>query len=255
MGVIFVVSPVYLEAVLTESKKYSFDLQGYGTFRRAVKGLVTLNAADCLGFAFVGESLPKKGSSEYKEMLDFYNRCNMMGASKKVVLIANSMPQGCLKVFRQFSNLRFVAAGSFDFMTDTLINKNLFGSILLDNYEPYALKKHAPERKREFVCDTLKYSPVVNAATTDCIRPFEKLETLQLTLENDPVYQGYRRTGSSMLAMRKYFITKSFTDDCTSELSAAQQSVEMLRGDVPAWCLAMCMLKMIKEHGRAEGVT
>lgn len=249
MGVVFVVSPVYLEAIFMESKKYQFDFQGYGTFRKASSGLMTVNAADCLGFAFVGVSLPAKGTEEYKAMLDFFSRCNMMRASKKVVLIVqNGIPSSYVKVFKKLSFLRFAVVDRFEFMSDVLINRNLFGSILLDNYKPYQFGRHKQERRREFSCNTLTYKPLVNGASTACIDPFERLESLSLTLENDAVYQSYRKSGSAMVALRRYFITRDFKEDCSKELNDAEASVESLRQDTTAWCLAKSLLRIIEEQ-------
>ena len=43
MSTLFVVSPCYLESLYHESKKYDFDLQGYGSFNMALNGLIKVN--------------------------------------------------------------------------------------------------------------------------------------------------------------------------------------------------------------------
>lgn len=254
MSVVFVVSPSYLEATFVESKKYNFDFQGYGSFHRAISGVVTLNALDCLGFAYVGVSLPEKGSEEYKDMLLFFKRCDRMTAGKKVVLIVlEGITSAQAKILKTFSHLRFVTPNKFDCVTDSLLNRNLFGSLLLDNYAPYEFGKGRSTGKRDFCSASLSFCPVVNQTVVDCLNPVERLTTLQLTLEHDAVLRGYVRSKSSMEHLRRYLIIKMFMGDgadrdvLAEKRALAQKCVDELKSDPKAWCMANYVLQMIKK--------
>lgn len=56
MGTIFMISPSFLDAAFTEAKKYDFVLQGYGSFKMGVQGLVKINVIDLLGIVLLVEN-------------------------------------------------------------------------------------------------------------------------------------------------------------------------------------------------------
>ena len=77
MGIIFVISPVYLEALYEEAKPFDFRLQGYGNFTDACEGLLYTNVKDIIGYAYVADNLPKDLSIEQWEevkanLIDFF---------------------------------------------------------------------------------------------------------------------------------------------------------------------------------------
>lgn len=248
MGVILVVSPEYLEKVLQESKKFSFGLQGYGTFRKAVNGVMRINASDYLGFAYVANSMPSIHSKEYNYMLDFLTCCDLMQSNKKFVfVVAEGVSSAYLKKLKMFTHLRFFQSKKFDYMSDLIINNNLFGSILLDNYEPYKLTAASEQRQRSYTGNPLKYVPVINEAAALCVSKVDKLDTLQHTLENDAAYQMYCTSKSAMAALREYMVMCSFDLDCSAVREKAQKSVDTLASDASAWCLASSLLKYIDD--------
>ena len=72
MKTIVIISPDYLTAVYEESKKYSFLIQGYGSFKQAIDGLLKVNSNELMGVGYLGYSLPLVDSNE-KIWKSFYS--------------------------------------------------------------------------------------------------------------------------------------------------------------------------------------
>lgn len=206
--VIYAVSPDYLEALYTEAKKYNFCLQGYGNFRDAIKGLMKTNVSDILGFIFVGSEL----FYDKEIVSEFLNSCNMLcrNTPKKFIFaLQNSKGLVDMLEISSFENLNVSYLPDFEILTDTVINKQLFGSILLDNFEPYQL--HPEQEHRVNVQDTsLKYEPLFSDYVLRCLNPVDKLNTYETTILNDQIYQEYLADNSDLLSIRECFIKKAF---------------------------------------------
>lgn len=246
MGTIFVVSPDYMDALYKESKSYSFDLQGYGSFKEANAGILRTNVSDILGFVILAEELPSEGSLEYQHLLTFIRRCNSLKSNRKFVIASSAtISSKLLKLLKSQKNLRVFISSRFDSVTDVVINKNVFGSILLDNYNPYSFKNKEEENWKDYGSPSLRFLPIVNSASTACISKVDKLDTFERTLENDKVFRELSQAKSEMLHFRKYFIAKEFFDDVTSYEKKAEEVLNSMQDDYASWCLCASLKKFI----------
>lgn len=251
METIFVVSPEYLSAVFAESKKYDFQLQGYGSFRSAVKGIVRVNAQDLLGIAFLGETLPRTGSGEYANMLECFRMCDLMQSDKKAVLIVRSGVAGAAKDLKQFRNVRVYEVSGYDVVSDTLINRSLFGSILLDSYEPYRIKKEKTGSFGQVLNPKLECRPVVGEQLLSCISEVDVLDTLKHTVEYDNVYNTLKDMGSELELYRMLYIKKVLGVGCDYEESAITTLLQRYQHEGSRfWPIMLAMFEYIKTGGR-----
>lgn len=249
MSLIFVISPCYLEAIYNESKKYDFDLQGYGSFKKGVEGLTLSNSVDILGFAFVGMHLPTSHSKEFKEMLRFFDLIELMNANKKFVIASDESVVPWSKVFARYKNIRFVKTPEYDFISDIIINKHVFGSILLDNADAYEL---IPKEVTltEFTVSRLEYVPLFAGTQLQCVGKVEVLDTLDRTLDFDEVYKRFKTEGAYLQVFRKYYIAKKMHNEdacnlCTVEI---EKILENQQSNTENWCALVALKDYIEEN-------
>lgn len=249
MGTIFVVSPTYLEAIFEESKKYNFDLQGYGSFKLACDGIIKTNCSDIVGFAFVGTHLPYSKSKDFKFMLEFFSMINLFPSSKKFVIATDSGASSWQKVFSKYSNIRFFAAQPYDFMSDIVINKSVFGSILLDASKPYELKPRKSE-PFDWVSPKLEYVPLFSDAQIQCASSVETLDTLERTLDNDAVYLRFKNDSAYLKSFRFYFIALKLHDqDAIAQgLLEVNSILEEQSNDTSTWCALIALKDYIERN-------
>lgn len=203
MKVVYVISPDFLESIFQESKKYSFELQGYGNFLAASRGIIYTNIMDILGFVYMTENFPATGSKEFEDFLAFAELCDLANADKKFVIITKAFPKGIDKKLKKFSSLRFAVYVETDLVTDVTINQNLFGSILLDNYEPYKLKEDESSGYQDYGCTVLEYCEVVPQNFFDVFAPIHIMETEKDSISLDIVIMKYNEDlGNPLVLLR-----------------------------------------------------
>lgn len=232
MKVIYVVSPDYLEALYTEAKNYTFCLQGYGNFYDATKGLLKTNISDILGFCYVGTELfyEKSDTSAYLET------CNMLcrnNTKKFIFALQNSRGLADVLKISDFKNLNVSYLPDFEILTDTVINKQLFGSILLDNYSPYLIKDEQPPVFK-VENPSLQYQTLFSDYVLQCLNPIDKLATFEDTKLNDNIYQEYINDKSDIAYIRECKIKKLF--DMPYDKKAIIEIIEK-REEVQQYCI------------------
>lgn len=208
MGIIFVISPDYLESLFKEAKKYDFRLQGYSSVQDAAKGLIKTNIAEILGFAFVSRMLPKDLSS----LKMFLQLCNFMGVRKKFLFALNDTSR-LYELFKNssYKNLDISYLNSIEVMTDIEINRNIFGSILKYNYEPYKLTKESRVFD-SYSLPKLSYKPIISQYVLKVLERVYVLDTLEHTLKCDPVYSEYKYSENDNELLIKLRETKVMID-------------------------------------------
>lgn len=238
--VIYAVSPDYLEALYSEAKKYNFCLQGYGNLEDAIKGLKKTNISEILGFIFVGRELyySKEGLSE---LLNTCNRLCRYSPKKFIFALQNSKGLADALEISSFENLKVSYLPDFEILTDTVINKQLFGSILLDSYEPYLLHEQS-EKNVVSQSATLKYEPLFSDYVLKCLDPVDKLNTYEMTTLNDKIYQEYLSDGSDLAIIRECFIKKVFN---ISYDKKAVREILKYREEAQQYCVYRALISII----------
>ena len=246
---IVVISPCYLEAVFKEAEKYSFVIQGYGNFKLAQKGIVYTNASDVLGFAYLGNSLPSDGT-EKKAFQGFLGYINLMEMNKKFLSIVQDNSSLAAYALKKYKHLRFAELRGFDYVTDSLLNKSLFGSILLDNYEPYIF-----EDKNEYSGYVgsnvvLEYSPVVPGILFETLSTVHNLDTVEDTFSNDIILQRYRED-ALVAGVRKLKKEKKCSWDLQEWLEKAEKEIDLLDGKL--YGIYKAFISCVVEGGVLDG--
>lgn len=240
MDVIFAISPDYLEPLYSEAKKYDFCLQGYGAAISAKKGLLKTNIADILGFIYVAEEL----LDEPEELISFLDTINMLSrGNKRKIIFAIQHSKGLSMILHKanLNNLDVVLLNNFEVVTDTVINKQLYGSILLDNFEPYELIKTKKETKG-LQSKVLQYRPLFSDYVLRCLSSVDKALTFEDTCENDTILQEYYEDKSDLAKIREAKIKKMFGLDFDR-----QEILDILekRKEAEEYCMVRALVSKI----------
>lgn len=209
MSSIFMISPDYLEVCFNEIKDYDCTLQGYGSIEKGIKGLLKTNVSDILGYVYLSSALP----TDLGILDEFLYRCNLYGGNKKF-LIALLNTSGLNRIdFSKYPNLRFGYIAIPEVITNVTINRDIFGTILLDNFSPYKFEndvKTIPDLQNVY---RLQYKPVFSSYILDCLKRVHIADSLEDTLLSDKVLYKYRMDQSILADFREHYIRTYFSDD------------------------------------------
>lgn len=225
MKVVFVISPDFLESILKESEKYSFEIQGYGNFKTACKRLMCVNATDLLGFVYLSKTPCKVGSEEYKSMLEFLHLCDLAEMNKKFLIMSQASLTDFSSLASKYKSIRFALLQNIEFVTDNVLNKDVFGSILLDNYEPYKFSKEKPVVLGDYSCPRLEWKGLLPPALFEVEEKVHPLEELEDTLENDVVMMKYKNN-PLISKLRELVIRKTVGKEHSEALQEYYQLLE-----------------------------
>lgn len=209
MKSIFMISPDFLEVSYKEALKYDFTLQGYGNFVDGKNGLLKINRQDLLGFVYFAETLPEN----LEELLDFLHYCDLMGKNS-MFLFALLNTKGLSAInLAEFSNLRFVYLGIEEVVTDKVLNRDIFGTILLQNYEPYTFEEEKSEVPSVFSVERLQYRPIFSNYVLQCLSKVDLSDSFEKTVAYDEVYRNYSKDNELLAEIRKFYIETFFHDN------------------------------------------
>lgn len=242
MKTVILLSPDYLDDLFNESEKYSFTIHGYGNPNLASRGLLYVNASEILGFAAVFEMFPTEGSVDFMNFLSFVKKCDLLGIEKKFVIVSRSkIPIQRLQ--KEVKWLKVEAISDLDFLTDTIINKSIFGNILLDNYEPYQIHPEVKMVIGELESPTLSYTPAVPEFATDVFKPVNKMDNWENTVKYDQVIQKYRDVNILVVELRKLYILSVFGLESSKLILSIVGRISELKGTAGNWYSA-CLYKI-----------
>lgn len=250
MKSIIIISPHYLESIFKESKKYSFMIHGYGTAQKAKNSLIYANLEEILGFALVYDTLPSANSKEFKDIVEFARLCNSMKSNRKFLVVTRGNAAELGASLKEFKNLRFFVVQNLEYITDVVINKNVFGSILLDNYQPYELRKEEKVSINDIESTTLSFTPCIPGYLFEIFTKVLKLETVEDTVLYDKCYLKYKTINPIVADLRRIFIMEQFSEDTSDEEVLLLKQIETL--DAKMHGLYSVCLDMIKYHDTAE---
>lgn len=186
---IYLVTPDYMLAVIEESKGYSFSIKGYPNAKVAYDKLALTNQSSILGYLLVYEELPEI----LNDIVDFINFLNLIGTKDTVVLLAVNDPSGLEDVLLpalKYNNITFMYFTDFEVMTDMVIRKNLFGSIIIKKFNPYNETVDLPKFVTSFNSNK-NLVPVLPEDILLIFEPIKVLDTVDYTIKHDFVMQNY----------------------------------------------------------------
>ena len=208
MKSIFMISPDFLEVSYKEALKYDFTLQGYGNFVDGKNGLLKINRQDLLGFVYFATSLPEN----LEELMDFLHYCDLMG-NNSMFLFALLNTKGLSAInLAEFNNLCFAYLGIEEVVTDKVLNRDIFGTILLQNYEPYTFEEEKTEVPSVFSVERLQYRPIFSNYVLQCLSKVNLSDSFEKTVAYDEVYRNYSNDNELLAEIRKFYIETFFHD-------------------------------------------
>ena len=208
MKSIFMISPDFLEVSYKEALKYDFTLQGYGNFVDGKNGLLKINRQDLLGFVYFATSLPEN----LEELMDFLHYCDLM-RNNSMFLFALLNTKGLSAInLTEFSNLCFAYLGIEEVVTDKVLNRDIFGTILLQNYEPYTFEEEKSEVPSVFSVERLQYRPIFSNYVLQCLSKVNLSDSFEKTVAYDEVYRNYSKDNELLAEIRKFYIETFFHD-------------------------------------------
>lgn len=247
MKTIVIISPDYLTAVYEESKKYSFVIQGYGSFKQAINGLLKVNDSELMGVGYIGYALPLIDSNERKDMESFLQMCNLFENRKRMVFITQTVATGLNLLAKKYENVELVKYDNELEITDLLINQSLFGTIMYATMIPYKLNPIKEDNFEYEITELRKgRSLIFDYDCEQLLKEIEKMTTIEETLENDKVFLYYSENKNKLFqTVRKYQVLKMF-----GKLNiVAQKNLEELVNSTVKNPEQWCFLKTLIERG------
>lgn len=238
MKVIYLISPDYLEPAYKLAKPYNFKLQGYGSVQVAIKRLITSNISDILGFVYFAERLPENP----EDLIQFMKLCDSLKVRKKF-LFALQQSEGLAQVLSQIK-LKYLQVfkvnPDIDIVTDVVINKQIFGSILADNFSPYYLKE---ENNKELDLSQyrLQYQPLFNDSVFRIMGPVTFYDSFDNTLIHDNTYNELVKNQKQLAELRKLYIQKMF--NIPLDFSKVLQNLDELNNE--RYCIYRALIYLI----------
>ena len=241
MKTIIVISPHYLEAVFNEAKRYNFVIHGYGKFAQACKGILYVNADDLLGISFIGDMLPKVNSKDYQKFIEFLGLVsNMQKKIKFTIVTKENIPQSYYKVFRGYPEIEFYGRSGLEYITNTVIGQNVFGSIILNNEKPYIFKEVEAPKPVNYTLSSISANYLISPYILQCLDDVVTLDSIESTLQRDSIYSQYVKNKNTVLALlRRYLVGTKFGIYDSSLLEQARNELKASQGEIYVILLAL----------------
>lgn len=206
---IFVISSNYLEAIHKESTKYKFELIGCGSFENACKMIQNVSMSSLLGVSILERQLPEIKSKDGKALLKFFDILGDLQQPVRVniIILNGTLSSGYTKRIKQYENISCYCHNNAEAVTDSMINGEAFGSLLLTDTQMYQINKKAD---KTLANDSLKTININNYFSEYLLKVFGKYVVyadLEQTCIHDQNYREYADNGDEMLkCMREWYI-------------------------------------------------
>ena len=247
MKSILIESPDYLEAIFKESDKYNFTIFGYGNVQVALQKIIQINSYELIGTAFVYDSIPKKDTTDYKLLLELLDKAALF--NKKVLLVTRDSIAPIKSDIQKISNLKLSYLENQEFISDTVINKCIFGSLLLNTIKPYKLDKQESVNENLESLPTLKNENIVPDYVLDIFSAIKPTDNVTDTINFDDAYNHYKDANKIVASLRKMFIRKTMNknnfkpnesilieiNNCTNNVKALFLAVYYMIGGDALW--------------------
>ena len=186
---VYLVTPDYMLAIIEESKGYSFSIKAYSDAKMAYNKLAFTNQSSVLGYLLVYEELPEI----LDDIVNFINFLNLVGSKDTIVLLAVNDPDGLedtLFPALHTDNITFLYLTEYEVMTDLVIRRNLFGSIIIKKFKPYTERVELPNYVTSFNSNK-NLVPVLPEDILLIFEPIKILDTVEFTIKHDTVMKNY----------------------------------------------------------------
>lgn len=197
---IFAVSDLWLDALYEEALNYNFTLQGYGNFSDAIDAITYVNQFDIIGFLCFMENYDQT-------FFKFLDILNLIVKSKTVLLYSPITID-----YSRYNNIRFKVISREPIITDIVVNRYMFGTLLLDVFKPYELYEEN-DILGDLTTKTFRCTPFISKNITDI---FEKVVYDESV---DAVCARLKNRNELLYDMRVLYVRGLFSNKFDSELS------------------------------------
>ena len=210
MKILYVISPDYLDAVIKQTKDYTFAIQGYRNFIEASEALHTQNIKDILGFLYISDRMPEYFTDAY----DFIDRCGIMTGKDKTFLIVCKDSKD-IKDFLDYiesCELTLKIISGYEVLTDVII-RNSVSTILMSQIKPYVEREPIAdiiEDDETSLSPTLHFEQILEPNVLDITMPVLKMATLDETIRYDNIILKYKYEDEITYALRLAYIKANF---------------------------------------------
>lgn len=215
MKYVYVISPDFLRPLVEESKDYSFAIRGYYSVEEGINNLKFSNMDDLLGFVILFKSLPRR----LTPLVNFINHLDFL--CDKPVVLASMDKSGMNLVINNVThdNIKLFLCTPIMDMTDLVIKRDLFGTIVRESFSPYKFKEldNKTLNKKDFVHSKFLYESILNKDTLLIAEPVIKAMNVNMSLESDPVLRSLSPS-NPMHYLRTLKIFKYYNIDKDSDL-------------------------------------
>lgn len=222
-------------------------MQGYGNFCTATKGLLRVNYGNLLGVAYVTRQLPDIGTTAYIELVKFLDALELFERQISMSVLLQTSASYLPALANRYKNIKIFCLDCEVEITDSLINRAVIGTILLQTRSPYEQQlSHGAYSQLHTSNDTwkLELPPILGTGITLGLATIAKMTTEQLTIENDKACKFYRETNEQgLLLLRKYKIAKAFGRFDPDLENAIKQYMTQINSAVD-WVLFNSMYQM-----------
>ena len=185
---IYCVSDCYLRALVAESKPYSFEVKACCSLEEGLNQLKYLNLSEIRGFVILIEEITNDDKYFYN-LVDLINSINLIGSGQPVVLaICNSDGYQSLDGYLETDNISLFLVDDIDFMTDIVIRRDIYGTIIKETSSPYVSKskaKNVYDGQEEFSSSNVK--PLFRENIQRLVEPVVVAPNINRAIENDDV--------------------------------------------------------------------
>lgn len=209
MKVMYVVSPDYLLAFEKESEEFSFYIQGYrefvpsnnqsGIYKTAISELYKTNINDIVGFIVLVDDL----QYYINDLNLFLQQANMVcqGHRRRVVIGSISAKSDkYLSMLNPTPNLDIYRVTNIGIVTDTVIKRELFGTIIMGK-APYKFLDSSNTSTTYKDLPVLKYKPIFSKVVLGVLDPVTVIsDDFRKVLSYDSVYRSLLDEGEDILA-------------------------------------------------------
>lgn len=157
MKYMYVISPHFLRPIVAESEDFSFAIKGYPTVGEGRRKFTYTNLEDIQGFIFCFYELPKK----LRALADFITYLDTL--CSKPVVICCCVKDGMDLLLKNVShdNIKLFVRCPVEELTDVVIRRDLFGTIIRETTEPYPELNPPKEIKQHDVVKSIRYESIL----------------------------------------------------------------------------------------------
>lgn len=208
MKFLYVVSPDFLRPIVKESAEYSFAIKGYCSVEEGASNLLNSNMEDLCGFALVFFELPQ----DLTPLVKLINELNRI-AKDKVVVLCTMVKDGLevLNKYLEIDNLRFFLLSDLDSMTDVVIKRSIFGTIVSETEQPY-LEDYKSEEVVQGSPKDNSWFNILNEKVISLSEPVITAPDIHRAVSQDEIANKWQDVDDMFYFLRKAQIKKKYKD-------------------------------------------